>query len=55
VSPSGPPEPFDLATCDQLFTEKLALRVCAMPRVQEAIREVDALFRSDPTALTRGA
>jgi hypothetical protein len=53
VSPFGPPEPFDLATCDQLFTERLALRVYAMPRVQEAIRQVDALFRSDPTALTR--
>jgi hypothetical protein len=53
VNPSDLPEPFDLATADQLSTERLALRVYGMPRVAEAIREADALFRSDPTALTR--
>jgi hypothetical protein len=53
VNPSALPEPFDLATADQLSTERLALRVYGTPRVEEAIRQVDALFRSDPTALTR--
>ena len=53
MNPSALPEPFDLATADQLSTERLALRVYGMPRVEEAIRQVDALFRSDPTALTR--
>ena len=53
MNPSALPEPFDLATADQLSTEKLALRVYGMPRVAEAIRQADALFRSDPTALTR--
>jgi hypothetical protein len=48
------PEAFDLATPDQIFTEKLALRVLEMPRVQEAVRHVMASFRGDPTALTRG-
>lgn len=53
LHPPTLPEPFDLATSDQLSIERLALRIYGMSRVQEAVRQVDALFRSDPTALTR--
>jgi hypothetical protein len=53
VNQSIPLEAFDLATQDQLLAEALALRVLEMPHVQSAVRQVDALFRADATALTR--
>ena len=41
-----------LGTVDQVRIEALALRVLATPEVQEARREVEDLFRRNPTAAT---